>query len=103
MKPTKTKSQIRAEIDAQIDSFLSSGGAVHEFDRGISGRQLNEPLPKSPHIESNQQTRTPVLSEIQAIEARKHPPKKPPARRRQQDQKVLITDDFGEPLRWVSK
>jgi SutA RNAP-binding domain len=105
MKPIKTKAQIRAEIDSQIDSFISKGGAVNEFDRGLSGRLVNDPLPKAPHIESPaSQTRTPVLSEIQAIEARKHPvkPSKPP-RRRNQDRKVLLMDDFGEPLRWVSE
>ncbi len=104
MKPIKTKAQIRAEIDSQIDSFLAKGGEVNEFDRGLSGRLVNDPLPKTPHIESTAQTRTPVLSEIQAIEARKHPPKSPPqTKRRQQDKKVLMTDDFGEPLRWISE
>ncbi len=104
MKPIKTKAQIRAEIDSQIDSFISKGGAVNEFDRGLSGRLVNDPLPKAPHIESTSQTRTPVLSEIQAIEARKHPvkPSNTP-RRRNQDRKILMVDDFGEPLRWVSE
>ena len=104
MKPIKTKAQIRSEIDSQIDSFLAKGGEVNEFDRGLSGRLVNDPLPKAPHIESTPQARTPVLSEIQAIEARKHPVKaSAPVRRRQQDKKILITDDFGEPLRWVSE
>ncbi|MBU3069366.1 hypothetical protein KOI40_06000 [Aestuariicella sp. G3-2] len=103
MKPTKTKAQIRQEIDDQVRQFLAQGGAVDQFQAGESGRELNTPLPKSPHIERNQQTRTPVLSEIQAIEARRHKPKRTVTRHRSKEgRKTLLTDDFGEPLRWVS-
>ena len=104
MKPAKTKAQIRAEIDAQINAFLAEGGNVDQCERGASGRTLNAPLPKSPHVERSQQSRTPVLSEIQAIEARRRPGKPQSANKRQTaERKVLITDDFGEPLRWISK
>ncbi|GAB3097319.1 hypothetical protein G8770_15760 [Aestuariicella hydrocarbonica] len=104
MKPLKTKAQIRQEIDDQVRKFLSHGGSVDEFKAGESGREVNSPLPKSPHIERNSQTRTPVLSEIQAIEARRQKPKRVPTRHHNnQSRKTLLTDDFGEPLRWVSE
>jgi len=98
MKPTKTKAQIRAEMDAQMGSFLSDGGAIKQHVRGESGRQANEPL--HPTIERNPQGRTPVLDEIKAIEARRGHKSIPP-KRNSGHQKTLIMDDFGEPLRWV--
>jgi len=98
MKPTKTKAQIRAELDAQMGNFLSDGGAIQQHVRGESGRQANEPL--HPTIERNPQERTPVLDEIKAIEARRNQKVIPP-KRNNGHQKTLIMDDFGEPLRWV--
>jgi len=99
MKPTKTKAQIRAELDAQMGNFLSDGGAIQQHVRGESGRQANEPL--HPTIERNPQERTPVLDEIKAIEARRHSKSMPLKRNKNGPQKTLIMDDFGEPLRWV--
>ena len=107
IKPVKTKAQIREEIESQIQAFLDQGGEVASFQAGHSGRDSNEPLPKPPHIERSPepQTRTPVLSEIQAIEARRHKKKAIPTRqrRRNNESKTLLTDDFGEPLRWISE
>ncbi len=105
MKATKTKAQIRNEINEQVQQFLAQGGAVNEFQAGESGRSLNAPLPKPPHIERNPTSRTPVLTEIQAIEARRHKPKRldkhPSGKSR--TQRKLLTDDFGEPLRWLTE
>lgn len=103
MKPIKTKAQLRAEINAQIGEFLSQGGAVDQRPRGESGRHSNIPLKKPPHFEPNTQERTPVLSEIQAIEARRNKPKmeKKVQRRVAAEKKALLVDDFGEPLRWI--
>ncbi|NIB39239.1 hypothetical protein HBA55_06555 [Pseudomaricurvus alkylphenolicus] len=103
MKPVKTKAQIRAEIDAQVNSYLAKGGRVDTREPGESGRSLNAPLPSAPLIERNAQSRTPVLAEIKAIEARRHPVKThKPKRRRYEERKKLVTDDFGEPLRWIN-
>ncbi|MYM64270.1 hypothetical protein [Pseudomaricurvus sp. HS19] len=107
IKPVKTKAQIREEIENQIQAYLDLGGEVARFQPGHSGRDSNEPLPKPPHIERNPepQARTPVLSEIQAIEARRQRKKAVPNRRRRRDseKKTLLTDDFGEPLRWITE
>lgn len=107
MKPIKTKAQIRAEIDHQVDDFLAKGGAVSQFRQGESGRENNSQLAKPPHLERNEQTRTPVMSEIKAIEARRQKPKtttvKKTRRRNGEEKKALLVDDFGEPLRWVPK
>lgn len=105
MKPVKTKAQIRAEINSQIGDYLAKGGSVAQCRPGESGRQDNSPLAKPPQLERSDQTRTPVLSEIRAIEARRQKPRlgKKPGKREPAEKKSLITDDFGEPLRWITE
>lgn len=100
MKPTKTKKEIRDEIDKQVEDFLRSGGSVNEVKQGISGNEANINLFKQTASFAPKQDRTPVTDVVKELEARKSnknngvAPKKKP-------RKVLITDDFGEPIRWV--
>ena len=105
MKPVKTKAQIRAEIDAQVSDYLSRGGHVAQCRPGESGRESNYPLSKPPQLERSEQTRTPVISEIRAIEARRNKARqeRKPVKPRNKEKKSLITDDFGEPLRWITE
>ena len=105
MKPVKTKADIRAEIDNQISDYLAHGGRVSQCRPGESGRDGNYPLSKPPQLERNEQARTPVLSEIRAIEARRQQnrPEKKPRKPRKVEKKSLLTDDFGEPLRWLTE
>jgi hypothetical protein len=101
MKTLKTKHQLRAEMEAEMSAFLAKGGNVQNYEQGESGREANEPLPTT--IESQKQTRTPVMDEIKAIEERRKTPAKAPkaSRTNKGNQKKLLLDDFGEPLRWV--
>lgn len=102
MKPLKTKAQIRNEINRQIDDFLNSGGEVNEVPRGTSGNLANENLFAKTTSDSAPQTRTPVTEVVQALEARKKSKHaKPVTTRNRKPKKKLITDDFGEPVRWV--
>lgn len=101
IKPTKTKAEIRGEIDRQIDAYLQEGGAVATMAHGVSGRKLGEALPPAPFDKKPETTRTPVSDVVNTIEARKHPPKPASKNRRRSAQKILITDDFGDPVRWV--
>jgi hypothetical protein len=96
MKPTKTKAQIRAELDEAIASFEAAGGQVRSIDRGVSGNP-NTHLFRQAFNLSESGTRTPVVEVVQAIESRKHPT----LQKRQKPKRKLVTDDFGEPLRWV--
>lgn len=98
MKPTKTKAQQRADLQSEVDRFINKGGAVAELPKGISGLQDGKTV-SHPFSPSNNQTRTPVLDQVKAIDARKKPTPPPKATRR--TKKVLITDDFGDPIRWV--
>lgn len=103
MKPTKTKSEIRSELDAQVESFLSKGGEVNEVPQGKSGIEGNlNSFRRGAAIEPKTD-RTPLTELVKDLEARKGGDKeealiKPKKRR---PYKKLITDDFGEPIRWV--
>lgn len=100
MKPIITKAQIRQELDNQIQEFLQDGGAVDAIPRGESGHLNNQNLFSSQGGTPPPQTRTPVDEAVKALEERKHPQSSAPQKNKGK-RKKLITDDFGEPLRWV--
>ncbi|HMW71239.1 MAG TPA: hypothetical protein PKD17_05440 [Cellvibrionaceae bacterium] len=98
MQPIKTKAQIRAELAADVAQYLVQGGEVADIPRGVSGFRDNT-NPYSFQSESApRQERTPLNDVMRTLDARKrgklsvYKPK---------PKKKLITDDFGEPLRWV--
>lgn len=102
MKPTKTKAEVRRELESQMDAYLREGGKVSSLAPGVSGRELGQALPPVSFDKKPETSRTPVPDVVQAIEERKHPPK--PATRsviRRRQRKILLCDDFGEPIRWV--
>ena len=103
VKPDITKNMVRAEINAQIEEYLTHGGAVANIDKGVSGRlDPKQALPSHPFSQPKT-PRTAVNEVISSIEARKKPQQvnKPP--RRTKPQKEMLLDDFGEPLRWQWK
>jgi len=101
VKPLKTKAQVRQEIENQIASFITGGGAVSEVQRGLSGREIGQNFTQA--FASNgsaQQTRTPLTEEVKAIDERRvH--KKPTPLFKPKPKRVLLKDDFGDPIRWV--
>lgn len=97
MKPLPTKKQIRQELEQQVQQYLESGGAVENVPRGLSGRNDNQNPFTQYSADKPSQARTPVTDVIKSMEERKNP--KPITKKR--PKKRLITDDFGEPLRWV--
>lgn len=100
MKALKSKSEERREIENQIQSFLQSGGQIEAIAQGTSGRELGTYALPPVSFQKAKEPRTLLLEEVRAIEARKHKSIKP-LPRRQKPKRVLITDDFGEPLRWA--
>lgn len=99
MKPTKTRRELHAELQAQIDSFLQQGGNVHEVPRGTSGRPYaNSPL-ATLFEGQNHEDRTPIPEIVAAIEARRKP-NTPTKGYKPRPKKKVILDDFGQPLRW---
>jgi len=100
MKPTKTKREIRDELQQQIDDFLQQGGAVAEVARGISGRlDAGAPL-RSLFTGQQSEDRTPLPDVVAAIESRKKSSSSTASPLRPRPKKKIILDDFGQPLRW---
>lgn len=101
MKPTKTKRQLREELNQQMSEYLTQGGAVNEVPRGLSGREnANAPL-VSIFDGHSAEDRTPLPEVVAAIEARRKPqtPLHKSARKLRPRKKIIL-DDFGQPLRW---
>lgn len=101
MKKPKTKAQVRNEIDQHVRDYLNRGGEVSQHPQGASNRELGIHPFKSPPAEKPTEARTPVADEIAAIESRRKAKTKDKPLRPKQPRKILITDDFGQPLRWV--
>lgn len=97
MKRSPTKAQIRAQLEQEIQQYLQGGGVVHDVPRGATGRTDNYNPFSQMASNPPPQTRTPVDQVIKVLEARKHPP----VPRKRKPYRKLITDDFGEPLRWI--
>lgn len=102
MKLLKTKAQIRAEIAQQIDAYIQHGGEVHDIPSGISGHADNT-NPFGSMASGPRQERTPLVEIAKQIDARKSRSKKPSLHTARGPRRKLITDDFGEPVRWVWK
>lgn len=100
MKPLKTKDQVRAEIEKQIDTYIDHGGAVTAVDRGISGREVTTAPPTPVNFDGPKTDRTPVNDVVAAIESRRKPTPAPKASRRRSPKRKMVLDDFGQPLRW---
>ncbi len=100
MKPIKTKAQLRAELSLEVERYLAGGGSVDNIPTGVSGNTDNTNLFTASAHFGPRQERTPVNDVIRELDSRKKfkpPTFKPVAGPR----KKLITDDFGEPVRWV--
>lgn len=100
MKPTKTKREIRDELEQQMNEYLHKGGAVNSVPQGLSGRE-GASGPLTP-IFTGQGTedRTLLPGVVAAIEARRKPGAFGKSNRRPRPKKRVILDDFGQPLRW---
>ena len=98
MKKIPTKSEIRCELEQQIEEYLAQGGSVESVPRGTSGRDPSTAPPEA-FSTKPKESRTPVPEVVAAIESRKRPTKPAPKPKRRAKKK-LIYDDFGEPLRW---
>lgn len=111
LKKPISKAEIRAELEREVERFLTRGGEVERIPRGLSGKDPGDPplfLNRRLFVEPRT-PRTLVPEVVAAIEARRQEkvrrspsPKRsrlPKARRK------IIYDDFGEPLRkiWVEE
>lgn len=101
MKKPKTKAEVRSEIEAQISEYLQRGGEVNQFSQGESSLSPSLHPFKVQSLDKPSETRTPVQDTVAAIESRRKASKSKPNATTRRPKKVLIKDDFGQPLRWV--
>lgn len=105
MKAFKSKAQEREEIEQQTLLFLKRGGKVISVESGVSGESPENRRHAAFSFSGparNPADRRPLTSEIQAIEARRQRMRQPQKalKPRRGPRRILIKDDFGEPLRW---
>ena len=105
IKKTPSKADLRRELDKQMDDFLNQGKNVNEIPRGVSSRDgAEKPLKADTwQMDKSKADWTYVPEVVDSLEKRRQskavkPETKNKVRR---PKKVLIYDDFGEPLRWV--
>lgn len=100
MKPTKTKRELRNELEQQMHDFLHDGGAVNSVPQGLSGREDTR-APLAPLFTGQgAEERTPLPDVVSAIEARRKLSTSSKTHYKPRPKKKIILDDFGQPLRW---
>ena len=106
MKKFVSKSAHRSSLKKEVEAFLRKGGKVTQVPRGSTAQDLSKPPPKPQGLfQEKAEDRTPLNHLLSQIDARRKKPQaklkapKKPA----EPQKIVIYDDFGEPLRyeWV--
>ncbi len=97
IKPTKTRRELHAELQAEIEAYLEHGGQVAEIPQGVSGRPLGSGPLFSVFEGDSHENRTLVNDVVAAIESRRKTHSKPPL---SGPKKRVILDDFGQPIRW---
>lgn len=100
MKTIKTKAEIRKELAQEVEDFLNSGGTVHDIPSGVSGHEDNKNIFAQQNYFRPRQSRTPLNEIVLALDSRKAR-KKIKLKPKRGPRKKLLTDDFGEPVRWI--
>jgi hypothetical protein len=100
MKPTKTKRELRDELQQQMSAYLNQGGAVNAVPQGLSGREDTRAPLASIFAGQSSEERTLLPGIVAAIEARRKPGIISKSTRKPRPKKKVILDDFGQPLRW---
>lgn len=103
MKISKSKRQIRQELDNQVHEFLRRGGEVTEIPSGISGNVENQHLFRNAAHFSPRETRTPLHEVVKTLESRKRDQSRAQTDKKNEPEpkRKLIVDDFGDPVRWT--
>lgn len=99
-----SKSDLREHLNADVESFLRSGGEISAVAQGETALERHKGPLQAPLFNEPRVSRTPVDDVVAALKARKeakHSRSKTSAVRRQRSKKKVIYDDFGEPLRTI--
>lgn len=105
MKKFPSKAEQREQLAREVEEFLCRGGEIHEVPRGVSGRDADTILSdwrKSGDLDRPPPaTRTDLSAVAAALDARRAARKKPSRSERKRPRKIIVYDDFGEPVREV--
>lgn len=102
MNKRPTKSEVRDQINNEVEAFLRRGGEVKEMQRGETSLINGNYNDRSLGFEKPKEERTPVNEVLQTIDQRKHEKRKPVVKQRASGpRKKVIYDDFGEPVRII--
>lgn len=104
VKKPPSKSELRAQLQREVQEYLEHGGQIEEVPAGVSGRDDNRII-QTPVFDTPKSERTPVPEVVASIESRRRqkPAAQPPKKVRRSPREKIIYDDFGEPVRkvWV--
>lgn len=105
MKKFPSKAEQREQLAREVEEFLRTGGEIREVPRGVSGRDADTILSdwrKTGHLERPPPAPRTDLSDVVAtLDARRTARKKPGRPERKHPRKIVVYDDFGEPIREV--
>jgi len=102
MKRRQSKSELRAELEKQVQSYIDKGGEIQQVDMGESGLEDGKYDPRRFGFEAGAQARTPLNGLLATIDSRRKSKPEPALKKTNTRlRKKVIYDDFGEPLRWV--
>ena len=103
MTKRPTKREIRQQMDSEVEQFLNKGGAVNEYERGMSCLINGKIDERSTGFQQGKQERTPLTDALNAVDERKKSALKSNSNKPTRPRKKIIYDDFGEPVReiWV--
>lgn len=106
MKKWPSKSDVRREINGQVDDFLQKGGEVKAIPTGQSSYEAGTPAARS-LFDKPKDSRTFVPEVVAAIESRKSKTSAGTKvnRASNRPKKKVIYDDFGEAVReiWIDE
>ena len=99
-----SKSEVRQQMQNDMNRFLQSGGSVNEVPRGETGRQVKNGVPAavSELFTGPRAPKREYLTDvIKAMDSRKKGgPSAPTQQPKQPPKQVPIYDDFGEVIRY---
>ncbi len=99
MNPPLSKAEKRAQLNNQIEQFLSKGGQVASVPQGVSGRENPTQALVPALFTEKAAPRTDARNALQSLDSRKN--KKNTSHTLKRPRKKPVYDDFGELLRWV--
>lgn len=99
MNTRPSKADRRAELNDEIDKFLSKGGKVDSVEQGVSGRENPTKALLPVLFNEKSGSRTDARDALKDMDSRKS--QKSQAKPLKRPKKKPVYDDFGELLRWV--